>query len=189
MADATPTLTTARLRLEPVAMEHAPALQRHFADWEVIRHLSSTVPWPYPEDGVERFFMDHLLPRVEAGLVMAWALVLRQIDEPIGLLEWRCAPEASDNRGFWLSAAHRGQGLMTEAVTAFQDYIFFELGVERIFVLNALANEASRRIKQKTGAVFVENTTLDHHSGETATQRWVVTREAWQALRSSARAT
>lgn len=180
----TPTLTTPRLRLEPIALRHVPDLQRHFADWEVIRRLSTAVPWPYPPDGVRRFVVDDLEPRIAAGRAMAWALVLPDRGEAIGLLEWRCDADVDDHRGFWLGRAHQGQGLMTEAVTAFHDYIFVERDdVERIFVLNAQSNVASRRVKQKTGAELVGHADLEHHSGETRTQRWVVTRERWRALR------
>ena len=108
--EATPTLTTERLRLEPVGLEHAPSLQLHFADWAVIGKLLATVPWPYPDDGVKRFLVDDLLPLVQSGRAMAWALVLRETGEPIGLLEWRCAKDQRDHRGFWLAAAHHGKG-------------------------------------------------------------------------------
>jgi hypothetical protein len=31
-------------------------MQRHFDNWNIIRHLSTVVPWPYLADGVETFF-------------------------------------------------------------------------------------------------------------------------------------
>gem|GEM_PF-4771929 len=50
-----PTLETARLALRPVEMADAPAIQRLFPQWEIVRHLNAGVPWPYPEDGAESF--------------------------------------------------------------------------------------------------------------------------------------
>lgn len=43
----TPQLETERLILRPLALSDAPAIQRHFDNWNIIRHLSTVVPWPY----------------------------------------------------------------------------------------------------------------------------------------------
>jgi ribosomal-protein-alanine N-acetyltransferase len=179
----TPTLTTDRLLLEPVRLEHAPSLQQHFADWEVIRHLSAQVPWPYPPDGVDTFLRQVLLPNIAAGKAMAWALVPREHAAAVGLLEWRCDPEASDHRVFWIARAWQGRGLMTEAVTAFQDWLFFEHGADRLIVHNASVNEASRRVKEKTGARLLQLVDIPHHEGHSETQQWEVTRQSWAACR------
>jgi hypothetical protein len=38
---------------------------------------------------------------------------------------------------------------------------------------------ASRRVKQKTGAEFVGYVELNHHDGQTRSEKWRVTREKW----------
>ncbi|MCP5066945.1 MAG: GNAT family N-acetyltransferase [bacterium] len=177
-----PTLETADLVLEPICMEHAASLQQHFADREVIKHLSSEVPWPYPADGVECFLRDSLLPRVQSGDAMAWALVPRSHGQAVGLLEWRRDPRTTDDRGFWLARAWWGRGLMTQAVIAFQDWVFFQRGIERLRVRNAVENIGSRRVKEKTGATYVGRTQCAHHEGDEA-ELWEVTRESWAAHR------
>ncbi|MEN0064412.1 MAG: GNAT family N-acetyltransferase [Myxococcota bacterium] len=181
---AAPVLETRRLRLEPVELRHAPDLQRHFNDWEIIRNLATSVPWPYPDNGVVTFFEGNLLPRIANGTTYAWALVLRDTNEGIGLLEWRFDDGPAGHRGFWIGRAHQRQGLMTEAVTALQDYAFIECGFERMVVLNAAVNTASRRIKEKTGARLLDTVELPHHSGASETQRWEITREGWIAFRA-----
>jgi len=50
-----PVFKTSRLILKPVSITDIPAYQKYFVDFEVIRFLSSAVPWPYPENGVEYF--------------------------------------------------------------------------------------------------------------------------------------
>jgi len=163
----TPTLQTERLILRPLAMSDAPAIQRHFNNWNIIQHLAQVVPWPYPENGAETFIAREL-ERVAAGQVIYnWMLVLRGGDDPKG------------NRGFWLAERYWNQGLMTEAVTAVNDFAFRVLGVDVLHVCNAVTNEASRRVKQKTGAEFVGFIELPHHNGQTRAEKWRVTRKNW----------
>lgn len=183
----TPALSTPRLALQPVGLHHCDDLQHHFDDWEIIRHLSIAVPWPYPEGGVRQFFESDLLPRVAAGNAHAWALVpietLSEGGEAVGLLEWRSAADATDHRGFWIARAWQGRGLMTEAVSAFQDWVFFELEHPRLILHSSTRNTASARVKYKTGARIIETVHLAHHEGVTETHRWELTREAWAAVR------
>ena len=62
----TPTLLTDRLTLRPLALSDAPAIQRHFNNWNIIRNLATVVPWPYPDDGAETF-IKRQLSRIAAG--------------------------------------------------------------------------------------------------------------------------
>jgi [ribosomal protein S5]-alanine N-acetyltransferase len=71
----TPSLETARLRLEPVSMRDALAVQRRYPRWEIVRHLAARVPWPYPPDGAESF-LGALLSAMEAGRKNACGLWL-----------------------------------------------------------------------------------------------------------------
>jgi len=41
-----PTLQTRRLLLQPLQLSDAPAIQQHFAHWEVVRYLNALVPCP-----------------------------------------------------------------------------------------------------------------------------------------------
>ena len=56
---------------------------------------------------------------------------------------------------------------MTEAVVSVNDFAFRTLGVESFHVCNVASNEASRRVKQKTGAELVGYIELLHHNGQT----------------------
>ena len=59
------------------------------------------------------------------------------------------------------------------------DFAFLTLGLESFHVCNVVTNIGSRRVKQKTGAVFVDYVELAHHNGESKAERWKVTREGW----------
>lgn len=177
----TPTLTTERLLLRPFTLEDAESYARHFIDWDVIQFLSGAVPWPYPEDGVRDYLSNVILPQQGDGR-WDWGLTRREgPDEVIGgVALWR--PGVPENRGFWLGKAFWGQGLMTEAVTAIMDVAFDTLGFETLTFSNAVGNEASRRIKVKTGATLqgVEPATFVRPD-LTEHEIWTLTREDWRA--------
>jgi RimJ/RimL family protein N-acetyltransferase len=72
---------------------------------------------------------------------------------------------------------------MTEAVASVNDFALCTLGVESFHVGNVASNEASRRVKQKTGAEFVGYIEPLHHNGQTRSEQWKVTRENWLGRR------
>jgi [ribosomal protein S5]-alanine N-acetyltransferase len=160
----TPVIETERLILRPLALSDAPAIQRHFNNWNIIRHLAAIVPWPYPEDGAETFVRQQL-EKISAGEeIYLWVLVLRGSDaEAIGNIRFRPRADGTKgDRGFWLAEPYWKRGLMTEAITAVNDFAFLTLGLDRFFVCNAASNEASRGVKQKTGAKLVGFIELAH---------------------------
>ena len=56
-----PPFITDRLHLRAVSINDIPSYEKHFVDYEVIRHLSSNVPWPYPDNGVHDYIMYRVL--------------------------------------------------------------------------------------------------------------------------------
>jgi len=177
----TPVIQTQRLILRPMALSDAPAIQRHFNNWNVIRTLATVVPWPYPDDGAETFIKRELAKIAAGEESYQWVLVLRSGDsEAIGNINFRPKAEGrKGNRGFWLAEPYWNRGLMTEAIAAVNDFAFLTLGLESFYVCNAVANVASRRVKQKTGAEFMGFVEIPHHNGESRSEKWKVTRESW----------
>ena len=56
--------------------------------------------------------------------------------------------------GYCLSKKHWGQGIMTEALKAVIDYLFSEVGLNRIVARHNVHNLASGRVMQKSGMTF-----------------------------------
>lgn len=180
----TPVLETERLILRPVTLEDAPAIQKYFNDWEIIKNLATHVPWPYPEDGALTFLRENMLPRMRDKGHLCWAIALKGGEgEAIGLIDFAMTRADHGDRGFWLARPFQGRGYMTEAINAMQDYLFFDLKIDRIVVCNSLANPGSRRVKEKTGAVYLGLCEIEHHSGGNVSQKWEVTRENWAKVR------
>lgn len=153
MTTPVPTLATPRLTLVPLGLTDGADYERHFIDYEVIRHLSREVPWPYPVGGAMTFIQG-ILPN--QGLDR-WTWGLHRQDNPgvIGVIDlWRAG--RPEHRGFWLGRQFWGQGLMTEAVIRITDYAFDILEFEELILSNALGNGRSHNIKERTGADLIE---------------------------------
>ena len=179
-----PTLETQRLILRQISLDDAPALQEYFNNWNIIKFLSTRAPWPYPDDGVVDFIKTLVIPEQKKGKSAHWTIHHRD-DGPIGLIGYRGFNVNEIDRGFWLAEPYHGQGLMSEAVAATQDYMFFDYGIERLIVRNVVSNTGSRRIKEKTGAELIrtEPDNGDHHLKEDV-EVWEVTRERWAQMRN-----
>ena len=181
----TPLLETQRLILRPVSLGDAPAIQKHFNNWNIIQQLPKDVPWPYPEGAAEYYMKEDLFPRIESGDTHSWVLVLKEEgpeSEAIGSIEFRLKKARDGNRGFWLAEPHWGKGLMTEALYPVHEFVFGDLGVTEFTICNAIGNDKSARVKEKTGARFVEVIDLPHHNGMDQAELWEVTKESWEQI-------
>jgi len=181
---AIPTLHTERLTLRAITLDDVPAIQRHFDNWNIIQHLTNQVPWPYPPDGAMTFVTEVVLPSHDAGTSLMWAITETGADELIGSIDFSFEDDGAGNRGFWLAEPYWGRGYVTEAVVAVQDHVLLDLGVERMTVLNAVTNPASRRVKEKTGARWIGQIELEHRNGEMLSDKWEVTRADWARHRN-----
>jgi ribosomal-protein-alanine N-acetyltransferase len=178
----TPELQTTRLIMRPLQLEDAEQVQQLFPRWEIVQHLNARVPWPFPDDGVVNHYRSDALPAIESGKEWHWTLRLKespnQIIGAIGLMQ------GENNRGFWLMPEMHGQGLMTEAVIAVNDYWFDVLKFPVLRAPKAIANIASRRISEKTGMRVIATKDSDYVSGRLPTELWEITAEEWRRHRS-----
>ncbi len=58
-----PVLETLRLLLREATEADVPSWEKHIVDYEVIRHLARSVPWPYPKGGVLDYVRTQVAPR------------------------------------------------------------------------------------------------------------------------------
>lgn len=179
-----PTLVTDRLMLRGLNEDDAGAYERHFVDYEVIRHLSATVPWPYPAGGVRTFIREHVLPE-QGRDRWVWGLHRKDAEGVIGAIDlWRKG--RPENRGFWLGRAFWGHGYMTEAALRVNDFAFEELGFDRLVFANAVGNRRSHDVKARTGATligvlpgrFVDPAHTQQEVWELTKAQWMVWRQA-----------
>ncbi|NJO54952.1 MAG: GNAT family N-acetyltransferase [Bacteroidales bacterium] len=179
-----PTLTTERLVLRGVTEDDVEAYERHFVDYEVIRHLAATIPWPYPMDGVHAFIRDQVLPN-QGRDRWTWGLHIKGTEGLIGAVDlWR--EGRPENRGFWLGRPFWGRGYMSEAVVRITDFAFDDLGFDRLVFANAVGNRRSHDIKARTGATLVGVAPAKFVDPAYSQQEvWLLTKEQWQNWRRS----
>lgn len=178
-----PDFRTARLRLTPLQLADAPAIQQVFPQWNIVRYLADIVPWPYPDDGALTYVRDVALPAMRAG--RQWHWTLRPLGQPqrlIGMISLMNDNE-ENQRGFWLDPQWQGRGLMTEACGPVTDFWFDTLRQPVLRIAKAADNLASRRISVQSGMRVVARGMRHYVCGALPSETWEITREAWQARR------
>jgi RimJ/RimL family protein N-acetyltransferase len=174
----TPPLETARLLLRPLELADATQIQAIFPQWEVVRYLSASVPWPYPPDGALTYCRDHALPAMARGEEWLWTLRLKT--DPARLIgAIALFTTADNNRGFWIEPRWQRRGLMTEACEVVTDYWFTVLKFPRLRVPKAVANTGSRRISEKQGMRLVATEERAYVCGRVPAELWEITAEEW----------
>jgi ribosomal-protein-alanine N-acetyltransferase len=172
-------LETKRLFLRPLQLSDAQEADRLFPQWDIVKFLNAAVPWPYPENQTFPRYRDVILPAIERGEEWHWSLRLKESPEHlIGKISLH--KDDWDNRGYWLGLPWQGQGLMTEAVVAINDYWFNVLGFNVLRAPKAVANVASRRISEKTGMRVVATLERDYVCGRLPAEIWEITAEEWR---------
>lgn len=177
-----PAIETLRLLLRPLELADADAAQVLFPHWEIVRYLTSEVPWPYPPDGVQTYYREIALPAIGRGDAWHWTLRLKsspgRIIGSIGLMRGQ-----NENRGFWLGLPWQGQGLMSEACEAVTDYWFNTLNLPVMRVAKAIVNDASRLISEKNGMRVISTVEREYVSGRLPAEIWEITADEWNARR------
>lgn len=173
-----PAFTTARLLLTPLEASDAPAIQKLFPQWDIVRYLDSRVPWPYPEDGAMRYLRDQALPAIAQGKEWHWMISLASVPEQrIGSI---CLYDQPGNhRGFWLAPQWQGQGYMREACEVINHYWFVTLDRDVMQVPKAVGNSASRRISEREGMRLIGTSAGDFVGGRFDKETWELRRDTW----------
>jgi len=177
-----PTFKTERLTIRPITINDAVWIQEKFNDWEIVRYLNKNVPWPYPENGALDFLENVVLKQMENEESYHWAICKKEdVKNGIGVLSFRHQMDEHDgHRGFWIERAEQSKGYVTEACNALNDFVFNTLKWDSFIAENACGNEASRRIKEKTGGVLIDEQTREFVSGIHKTEIWKITKEKWK---------
>lgn len=148
-----PPLETDRLALEPLGERHADAFFDHLQDETLYQWISMHKP-----DSLQwlrehwRSIESRLAPDQQT-VWPTWALRRKSDGVYLGRVDAEITPVLHTSVGYYLFAAHWGQGFATEAVRAVTRH-FLSQGVGRLVATVTVGNTASERVLQKAGYTF-----------------------------------
>lgn len=138
-----PHLSLERLRLQPLAQEHADALHEIFAD-PIAMEFWSTPPHQDPKE------TRNMIEKLRGGQEIAWALVRSTDGLGIGLVYYLNDTNAP-GLGYILSRSHWGRGLMSEAVRGVLGWGFETRGLDRVELWIDSNNAPSISLAERVG--------------------------------------
>lgn len=147
-------LETNRLILRRFTLDDADAMYRNWAgDPEVTKFLT----WPtHTSPAISAMILTDWVQGYEKSNFYQWAIVPKAFGEPIGSI-------AVVNINDGLAIAHIGycigknwwhQGIMSEALKAVMDYLFDEVGANRIEAVHDPNNPHSGGVMRKCGMTY-----------------------------------
>ena len=144
-------IETDRLILRKFKMEDADLMYRNWAsDDEVTKYLT----WPtHANVNVTRAVLEEWIQKYNNQDFYNWAIVLKEIGEPIGSISVvKYEDKTSSAAVGWCMGKHWwGQRIMPEAGRAVLQFLFEEVGVNRIAAKHDKENAKSGRVMQKIG--------------------------------------
>lgn len=149
------------IRLEPLSLDHVPALAAAGRDPAIWRYM------PYPFDGSEGFmraWVSEVLARQARGTDLPFAVVVQAGGQAIGATRYmdiRPADRGLEIGGTWYAPAHQRTAANTEAKYLLLRHAFETLGCLRVQLKTDLRNERSQRAIERLGAVR-EGVLRDH---------------------------
>ena len=175
-------IETARLILRPFVREDADAMYRNWAsDPEVTKFLS----WPtYQSVDTAHEILGIWVPQYQDNTFYQWAVELKELGEVIGSISVVNSDERVDmvEIGFCIGRNWWGQGIMTEAFQKVIDFLFDEVGVQRIEAGHDPNNPASGAVQRKCGLTYEGTLRRSIRSNQGITDKvvYAILKEEWE---------
>ena len=176
----TQTIETSRLILRKAQVEDAEAMFRNWAnDPEVTKYLT----WP-PHENLEvtKKLLASWVESYTKEDYYQWMIVLKETGEPIGSIMASTMGRAqSAHIGYCIGKKWWHKGIMTEALGAVIDYLFREVGMNRIEAKHDPNNPHSGGVMQKCGMRY-EGTTrasFRNNQGICDSAHYAILRSDW----------
>jgi [ribosomal protein S5]-alanine N-acetyltransferase len=172
-------LSTGRLSLVALGLEHAPSIFAYASDPEISR----LVAWPRHENiETSRRFTAQVMVGYAEGGHYEWGVVRRNDRAFVGTCGFGQIDFARGvgDINYVLAKPYWGKGYATEAAAAVIQFGFTQLGL-RVIEANALPeNAASLRVMAKLGLRYRETSPMSQESGPLRPMYvWQIERERW----------
>lgn len=145
-------LESERLRLATWSREDWREFKLLATDPQVLRYIGSGAPWA--DERIQEF-VSRQCGHWEKSRFCLWKLLPKDSDKVIGICGLQPLAELGEIEiGWWLTPAHWGKGLATEAARLAMSYGFEVARLDRIVAIAQPANRASLRVMEKLGMRF-----------------------------------
>ena len=146
------TLAGQSIRLEPLQINHVPAL----AQAGLFEQLWRLQPAPVETDDDMHDYVQTALDDQRRGVGLPFVIVNMQTEQIIGstrYMEIALAHFRLEIGATWLTPAHQRSRANTEAKLLLLDHAFESLGIKRVVFKTELLNEPSRKALARIGAI------------------------------------
>jgi ribosomal-protein-alanine N-acetyltransferase len=180
-----PELITSRLRLRKLTMKDVPVYyERIGSSPEVTKYMLFQPHRDIPESVAS---IKKALGRYREGRCYRFCIALRDTDELIGVIEPLRFNETDNSCSFayMLGKDYWGQGYGTEALRAVLDFLFGEMGMERVEADHMAENTASGAVMRKAGMIRTGVVPGKYQKDGTCHDAvcYCITREQWEQNR------
>jgi RimJ/RimL family protein N-acetyltransferase len=184
----TPILEGTGVRLEPLTLEHLPALEKIAFDSSIWRYMIFDVRTP---DDLRQWVIEALDAQA-AGNTLPWVTIRKCPDAPDELvgctrfLDFNQRHLTTELGNTWLVARWRGTRVNTEAKLLQLTYAFETLGLNRVSFKTHIANQRSQSAVRAIGAK-AEGTFRNHYvmpDGSLRDSAWFsIIKQDWPEVR------
>ena len=181
----TQTIETSRLILRRAIREDAEPMFRNWAsDPEVTKFLT----WqPHECIDVTQKILESWLAEYEKNHYYQWMIVLKEIGEPIGSISVVRQNDRVEEAeiGYCIGGQWWHRGIMTEALTAVIEYLFTEVGMNRIAARHDSNNPHSGGVMRKCGMKYegTHRACDRNNQGICDAAQYAILRSEWQEPR------
>jgi RimJ/RimL family protein N-acetyltransferase len=181
-----PVLESTHVRLEPLSLEHLPALERIAFDKRIWRYMTTRVATSKDLE----FWLEAALKVAATGTQLAWATVLKRENRVVGstrFIDLDLTNKTVEIGHTWITPELHERGVNPEAKLLQLSYAFDTLGLNRVAFKTHHENLQSQAAIKKLGAVY-EGTFRNHYvmpDGSLRHSVWFsITKEEWPQVRS-----
>ena len=181
----TQTIETSRLILRRAIREDAEAMFRNWAsDPEVTKYLT----WPtYEKVETAYQILDLWTEEYKKSNYYQWMIVLKELGEPIGSISVVRQNDRVEEAeiGYCIGSPWWHRGITTEALSAVIEYLFLEVGMNRVAARHDPNNPHSGGVMRKCGMKYEgTNRACDRNNqGICDTAQYAILRREWQKPR------
>jgi len=147
-------IETGRLQLRPFRKEDAEAM---FDNWAKDPEVTKFLSWQnYKSVDTAHAILEDWTAQYCRPDFYQWAIELKELKQPIGSISVVNADDRVEmvEIGYCIGKAWWGQGIMPEVLTAVVEYLFNEVGVQRVEAGHDPNNLASGAVIRKCGMKY-----------------------------------